>query len=181
MSNEPATSDRHATLIRDWMTLFNVHDPEDATRLATEIGAASYVEHAIAPFGRTEPGLVNGPSHLVEAAAWLLAQFPDLEMSVEAIAADGDLVAALVRSTGTNLGRLNGVMPPTGRRFDARQSHWFRIRDGQIAEHWATRDDLRAMIDLGVVTMPGGRPDSAGPNHMPGEPGGQPSSGTGPR
>jgi predicted ester cyclase len=157
MSNDSSDTERHKSLVRDWFRMFTVRDPVEVTRLASEIAAEAYIEHAIAPFGQAAPGLVHGPSHLVEASTWLLAQFPDIEMSVEAMVMEGGLGAALVRSTGTNLGPLNGVIPPTGRPFDAHQSHWFRIRDGQIAEHWATRDDLRAMIDLGVIPKPGSR------------------------
>ena len=76
-------------------------------------------------------------------------------MTIELLVADGDLVGALITSTGTNLGPLNGVMPPTGRLFSARQSHWFRVRDGRLAEHWATCDDLDAMLQLGVLERPG--------------------------
>ena len=47
-------------------------------------------------------------------------------------------------------------MPPTGRFFSAEQTHWFRVEDGRLAEHWATRDDLTAMLQLGVITAPGG-------------------------
>ena len=85
---------------------------------------------------------------------WLIAQFPDLRYDIEAIVADGDLVVARVRARGTNLGRLNGFLPPSGKRFDYAQSHWFRVADGQLAEHWANRDDLSAMLQLGVVTPP---------------------------
>jgi predicted ester cyclase len=89
---------------------------------------------------------------------WLLDQFPDLHMTIEAILADGDMVAVRILSEGTNLGPLNGVMPPTGKRFAARQSHWFRVADGKLAEHWATREDLPAMLQLGVVQPPGPPP-----------------------
>jgi predicted ester cyclase len=89
----------------------------------------------------------------------LMAQFPDLHMEVEAIVAEGDTVAVRVLSEGTNLGPLNGVVPPTGKRFAARQSHWFRVENGRLAEHWATREDLVAMMQLGVVQPPG-RPPS---------------------
>jgi SnoaL-like polyketide cyclase len=61
--------------------------------------------------------------------------------TVEAAVAEGDLVAARVLSEGTNLGPLNGVMPPTGKRFSAYQSYWYRIENGKLAEHWAVRDD----------------------------------------
>jgi predicted ester cyclase len=68
-------------------------------------------------------------------AQWLLAQFPDLHMTSAAIVSEGDTVAALIRSEGTNLGPINGVLPPTGKRFSARQSHWFRVEDGKLVEH----------------------------------------------
>ena len=89
-----------------------------------------------------------------ETAQWLISQFPDLTYELEAIVADGDLVVARVRARGTNLGRLNGFLPASGKHFDYTQSHWFRVRDGQLAEHWANRDDLSAMLQLGIVTPP---------------------------
>jgi predicted ester cyclase len=140
-------------LVRSWVAMFNTGDGSGADQIAAD----DYVEHAQAPFGRSEPGPVRGPEHLRSAAAWLLEQFPDLRMTIDLLVADGDLVAALVTSTGTNLGPLDGVMPPTGRLFSARQSHWFRVRDGRLVEHWATRDDLDAMLQLGVLERPGRR------------------------
>jgi predicted ester cyclase len=126
---------------------------------ADELMAQDYREHAIAPFGQVEPGSDNGPAAMRETAQWLLAQFPDLQMTIEAMVAEGDTVAVRVLSEGTNLGPLNGVVPPTGKRFAARQSHWFRVEKGKLAEHWATREDLVAMLQLGVVQPPG-RPPS---------------------
>jgi hypothetical protein len=58
------------------------------------------------------------------------------------------------------LGPLNGVVPPTGKRFSARQSHWYRVVDGKLVEHWATREDLPAMLQLGVIRPPGDGPPS---------------------
>ena len=126
--------------------------------LADELMAEDYLEHALAPFGQTEPGRVNGPAATRQTTGWLLAQFPDLRMTIEAMVAEGDTVAVRVLSEGTNLGPLNGVVPPTGKRFAARQSHWFRVQDGRLAEHWATREDLVAMLQLGVVQPPGRPP-----------------------
>ena len=116
--------------------------------------AEDYLEHAVAPFGQAEPGQVNGPAAMRQTAEWLLAQYPDLHMTLEGIVAEGDIAAVRILSEGTNLGSLNGVVPPTGKRFAARQSHWFRIQDGKLAEHWATREDLVAMLQLGVVQAP---------------------------
>jgi predicted ester cyclase len=127
--------------------------------VADELMAQDYVEHGVAPFVQAEPGRVNGPAAMRETTEWLLAQFPDLYMTVEAIVAEGDTVVVRVLSEGTNLGPLNGVVPPTGKRFSARQSHWFRVEGGKLAEHWATREDLPAMLQLGVIQPPG-RPPS---------------------
>jgi predicted ester cyclase len=123
------------------------------------IMAPVYVEHAAAPFSSAEPGPVDGPEHLITTAGWLRDQFPDIQMQIEHVVEQGDMIAVLVRSTGTNLGKLNGVIPPTGKAFSARQSHWFRVADGRLAEHWATREDLLTMIQLGLIVPPG-RPPS---------------------
>ena len=120
-----------------------------------EIAAPTYIEHAVAPFGLDEPGPVDGSSHLRQTAQWLREQFPDVVMTIESMVEEGDLIAARVHSQGTNLGPLNGMIPPTGRRFAAHQSHWFRIEHARLAEHWATRDDLPTMIQLGVIQPPG--------------------------
>ena len=123
-----------------------------------EIMAEEFVEHAATPFAPNAPGRVNGPQAVRQTAEWLLAQFPDLHMTIEAMVAEGDTVAVRILSEGTNLGPLNGVVPPTGKRFAARQSHWFRVENGKLAEHWATREDLVAMLQLGVVQPPGRPP-----------------------
>lgn len=123
-----------------------------------EMMAEDYVEHAAAPFSESAPGRVNGPEAMRQTADWLLAQFPDLHMTIEAMVAEGDTVAVRVVSEGTSLGLLNGVVPPTGKRFKASQSHWYRVEDGKLAEHWATREDLPAMLQLGILEAPDGPP-----------------------
>ena len=85
-------------------------------------------------------------------------QFPDLHMTVEAMVAEEDAVTVRILSEGTNLGPLNGVMPPTGKGFSARQSHWYRVEEGKLVEHWATREDLPTMLQLGILQPPGGPP-----------------------
>ena len=120
-----------------------------------EIVAERYHEHALAPFGDSEPGVVAGPVHVTEVARSLREQFTDLHITVEHLIADHDHVAALVSSRGTNDGALNGLIPPTGRPFSSRQSHWFRVEHGKLCEHWATRDDLTTMLQLGLIPRPG--------------------------
>ena len=81
---------------------------------------------------------------------WLLSVFPDHRFDVEEVAADGETVAVLGTMVGTHGGELIGIAP-TGKRVSARQSHWFRVVDGKLAEHWAVRDDLGMLRQLGVM------------------------------
>lgn len=83
--------------------------------LCDDLFASRYVEHAIAPFGTEEPGVVDGPSHIRGVVTWLVDQFPDIHMEVQSVVGDDSTATVLVRSTGTNLGRLNGFMPPPAR------------------------------------------------------------------
>jgi steroid delta-isomerase-like uncharacterized protein len=127
-----------------------------------ELMAEDFIENAAAPFAPSAPGKVQGPSAMRATVEWLVSQFPDIHMQIESIIAERDLVAARVLSTGTNLGTVDGAPPPTGKCFAARQSHWFRIADRQLVEHWSTRDDLSTMLQLGLIQPPGpARPSSA--------------------
>jgi predicted ester cyclase len=147
------SADGRALVNRLFDEVFNQRHYE----VANQIVAESYVEHAVAPFGREAPGQVHGPTHAREVVEWLRTQFSDMRMTIEEIVAEGDMVAVRLRSEGTNDGRPGGFAPPTGKRFSAEQSHWYRVMDGRLCEHWAVRDDLSAMLQLGAV-QPAGPP-----------------------
>ena len=53
--------------------------------------------------------------------------------------------------TYDDAGTVTQAMPPTGKTFAATQSHWFRLADGKIIEHWANRDDLAMAQQLGWI------------------------------
>jgi len=40
---------------------------------------------------------------------------------------------------------------PTGKRVVVQRSHWFRVEVGKLVEHWAVRDDLSMLHQLGVL------------------------------
>jgi len=48
-------------------------------------------------------------------------------------------------------GSVDNVFPPTGRTFAMTQSHWFRLEDGRIIEHWANREYLGLARQLGWI------------------------------
>jgi steroid delta-isomerase-like uncharacterized protein len=154
-------------LVREWVEeIFNAKDLDACDRLIAD----EYVEHAMATFGRSEPGRVSGPATMRQTAQFIIGQFPDVSMTVESIIAEGDEVAVRVTARGTNRGPIAGV-PPTGREFVAAQSHWFRVEDGRLAEHWAVRDDLSAMLQLGLVQPPGAPRERLGGSDAGGEAG----------
>lgn len=96
------------------------------------------------------PGEDPGPEGFRLRLQRLRSAFPDMHMLVQECVADGDLVAYRATLSGTHEGELLG-MAPTGRRFAAQQMHMLRLRDGRTSEHWATRDDLGMLIQLGVI------------------------------
>jgi ketosteroid isomerase-like protein len=113
------SEDNKELVRRHFEEIFNRKNLEVCDKMMAE----HYVEHAAALFSESAPGRGNGPEAMRQTADWLLAPFPDLQMTIEAIVAEGDTVAVRILSEGTNLGPLNGVVPPTGKRFSARQSH----------------------------------------------------------
>ncbi len=94
---------------------------------------------------------IEGFRHVVE---WGIAMSPDARYELLSIIAEGDMVACRVRASGTQQGEVFGV-PPTGKRFSAEHVHWHRVADGKLAERWAVREDLGALIQLGIISPPG--------------------------
>ncbi len=118
-------------LVRRWVEeIFNARN----LAACEEVVGSTYIEHALAPFGHEEPGPVPGPEHMKQTVQWLVDQYPDLHFNIEDLVGEDDRVACRIRSTGTNTGKLNGVMPPTGKSIDASQTHWFRVEDGRLVD-----------------------------------------------
>lgn len=84
------------------------------------------------------------------SVTWLLSVFPDHRFEIEDIAADGETFAVRGTCRGTHERELGSVRP-TGKRFAAQQSTWFRVEEGKIVEHWAAKDDLGMMRQLGIM------------------------------
>lgn len=97
-----------------------------------------------------DPSTPRGPEGIKATVHWLRGAFPDLAYEIEDAFGDGDRVALRCVARGTHDGEFLG-RPPTGRRFAAQQIHVFRVEDGRIAEHWACRDDVGMMRQLGLA------------------------------
>ncbi len=87
------------------------------------------------------------------------ATFPDISFVTEAIVASGSNVMVRCRFKGTHLGigklPINGGLmigvEPTGRQIDVQHIHWYGLENGLVTDHWASRDDIGMMQQLGLL------------------------------
>ena len=90
----------------------------------------------------------------VRARRWVRpfdAAFPDFRMEIAALVAEGDLVVAHLRCSGTHRGEWLGV-PATGRRFeDVDEVYVFRLAEGRIVEAFGVEDNLTRIRQLGLT------------------------------
>ena len=62
-----------------------------------------------------------------------------------------------LQSTHRGVGKLpvnGGLMidvAPTGRYMDVQHIHWYVLENGLVAEHWASREDISMMQQLGLL------------------------------
>jgi len=92
-----------------------------------------------------------GPEAVRATALWLRAAYSDLRWEIHDVVAERDLVVVHCTMSGRHTGLfiaydedggVDEVFPPTGEEFATTQTHWLRIEDGKLIEHWANRDDL---------------------------------------
>jgi len=101
--------------------------------------------------GRPE---VHGAAAWVAAVHALLAAVPDLVYAVDAVAAEGELVAMRYHWTGTQTGVWRGI-PPSGKPLRVEGMGFFRFRHGHLVEEWAVDDSLGLLQQLGVAPAAG--------------------------
>lgn len=86
------------------------------------------------------------------------AVFPDAQIEVRQLVAEGDRVAVWATYSGTQEGPM-GPFPPSGARMSIDFGAIFRIQDGKIAELWVTWDNMAALVQLGHFPPPGAGQD----------------------
>lgn len=81
------------------------------------------------------------------------ADFPDSQVSVEDIKAEGDQVAAYVTVHSTHKGEFM-EMAATGKEMTLSVMDFVRISEGKAVERWRVEDNLGMMQQLGVIPSP---------------------------
>jgi steroid delta-isomerase-like uncharacterized protein len=72
-----------------------------------------------------------------------------VEMTIDALVAEGDTVAARYTERGRFVAPFRGY-EPTGKPFEIVAMEWFEIRDGRIARRWGTRDHASQARQMGM-------------------------------
>ncbi|HST82291.1 MAG TPA: ester cyclase [Kineosporiaceae bacterium] len=100
----------------------------------------------------------RGPAAFYATALWLRDAYADLRWEIHDVVQEGDLVVVHATMSGRQVRPFvtygpdslpAQAFPPTGKSFATTQSHWLRIADGKVIEHWANRDDLGTAVQLG--------------------------------
>jgi predicted ester cyclase len=85
--------------------------------------------------------------------SFLRAAFPDFNLTIEDMVADGDKVWARMTGRGTNLGGFMGS--PNGKSFEITVFDTCRFEDGKIIEHWGSPDRFALLAQLGLLPSAG--------------------------
>jgi uncharacterized protein (TIGR02246 family) len=95
---------------------------------------------------------LRGPEEFIDTVKNLRNAFADLHYEEQETIASGDKVIQILNITGKHVGNFFGIAPPTGNNISYQGVHIYRIgEDGKIVEHRAIRDELKFMMQLGLV------------------------------
>lgn len=106
-----------------------------------ELAAEDFTAHTFGP-------LPPGREPLKQAMARAGAGVSEARFEIHDMIAEDDRVAVRLSTTARHTGTFMGL-EPTGKRYTIDEIHIFRIRDGQVTEHWHEFDKLALMGQLG--------------------------------
>jgi predicted ester cyclase len=132
-----STLERNKQLAREIVDRIFVQQDEAAL---DELIAQDFVPHTFGPMPPGRDGLREG---MRRAGAGV----SDAEFVIHDLIAEGDQVAVRLTTSARHTGTFMGI-EPTGKRYSIDEIHIFRIRDGQLAEHWHEFDKASLMAQL---------------------------------
>lgn len=109
--------------------------------------AADVTDHSL------PPGAPSGIAGVRQTISMFTTTFPDLQITVEDLVAEGDQVAARWTMRATHEGEGMG-MPPTGKRVTLPGISILRLASGRACETWAIFDQMSLLRQLGLVPAP---------------------------
>jgi steroid delta-isomerase-like uncharacterized protein len=109
-----------------------------------ELLGAHYVSH----------DLPSDPAALKSFISGFHSAFPDGQLTIEQMIAEGDSVALRATYHGTQTGQFQDI-PPTGKTVTVPAMDMYRLVEGKIVEHWGGPNLLRLLQQLGVIPQMG--------------------------
>jgi steroid delta-isomerase-like uncharacterized protein len=94
---------------------------------------------------------LNGVDEAKQYLSLYLAAYPDLNVTVEDVMAEGDQAVTRWTLRGTHQGETEEFGPPTGRQIELEGITIHRIEGGKIVEEWERYDNLSALQQLGLA------------------------------
>ena len=77
--------------------------------------------------------------------------FPDINITVEDVIAEGDQAVSRYTIRGTHRGETEDFGPPTERQVELKGITIHRFEDGKIVEEWEAYDNLSLLQQLGLA------------------------------
>ena len=142
--------EQNKELVEQLIDRIFVHQ-EDAA--IDELVSEDFVPHTFGPMPKGREGLREG---MKRAAAGV----SDPEFTIHDLIAQGDRVAARMTTSAKHTGTFMGI-EPTGRRYSIDEIHIFRLRDGQLVEHWHAFDTASLLAQLKGEGQNGGEGPTA--------------------
>jgi steroid delta-isomerase-like uncharacterized protein len=140
-------SDANKALVRRFYSVFNRGDLDEMESFIRE----DVIDHN--PLPGQSPGLEG----LKKVITMFRTAFPDIEIEVEDLVAEGDKVAVRALATGTHEGALMGY-PASGQRATVNAIDIWVVKHEKLAAVWHVEELLYLMIQIGVVPPPPGEP-----------------------
>jgi steroid delta-isomerase-like uncharacterized protein len=106
--------------------------------------SANLKDHAL------PPGVPEGFEGRRMFYSAMLAAFPDIQVRVEDVFAEGDKLVTRWSAHGTHQGDMMGI-PPTGKQISISGIAIDRFENSQSVEHWEVFDQVGLMQQLGVI------------------------------
>jgi predicted ester cyclase len=125
MSEPAKTLEDNKALIRH---LFEEAIHRGNLAIVNEVFSAGFVDHST-------PGQPAGPGGVRDYFAAIRSGFPDVQVALEDVLADGDKVVVRTTWRGTHRGSYQSIAP-TGKPAMRTLIQIFRIADGVIVEEW---------------------------------------------
>ena len=118
--------------------------PNADVEALAEVIAEDQIDHSARP---DEP---QGLAGVQQSVLWLATVFSDQRWEIHQVIGEGDTVVVYCTLHGRHTGDLMGI-PPTNRQVAMDYVHILRFSDGKAIEHWAVRDDMALMRQLGAL------------------------------